>query len=102
MLKLKTILSTFLSLAVLSVVATARAQEVVVPDPNLNTAIHEALGKPPGPLTQVDMLSLTNFGAIFRNITNLQGLEHMMEGHPVADIVVLIGSIDPVMGEADK
>lgn len=34
--------------------------------------------------------------------TNLQGLEHMMEGHPVADIVVLIGSIDPVMGEADK
>ena len=34
--------------------------------------------------------------------TNLQGLESMMEGHPVADIVVLIGSIDPVMGEADK
>lgn len=36
------------------------------------------------------------------SFTNLQGLEHMMEGHPVADIVVLIGSIDPVMGEADK
>jgi len=28
-----------------------------------------------GPLTQQDMLSLTNLGAVFRNITNLQGLE---------------------------
>lgn len=36
------------------------------------------------------------------SFTNLQGLESMMEGHPVADIVVLIGSIDPVMGEADR
>ena len=36
------------------------------------------------------------------SFTNLQGLEYMMEGHPVADIVVLIGSVDPVMGEADK
>ncbi|MFQ5569197.1 MAG: NADH dehydrogenase (quinone) subunit D [Rhodothermales bacterium] len=36
------------------------------------------------------------------SFTNLQGLEHIMEGHPVADIVVLIGSLDPVLGEADK
>ena len=36
------------------------------------------------------------------SFSNLQGLEAMMEGHPIADIVVLIGSIDPVMGEADK
>jgi NADH-quinone oxidoreductase subunit D len=33
---------------------------------------------------------------------NLQGLEHMLEGAMVADTVILIGSIDPVMGEADK
>ena len=33
---------------------------------------------------------------------NLQGLEKIMEGSMVADTVVLIGSIDPVMGEADK
>jgi len=33
---------------------------------------------------------------------NLQGLEKIMEGAMVADTVVLIGSIDPVMGEADK
>jgi NADH-quinone oxidoreductase subunit D len=36
------------------------------------------------------------------SFTNLQVLERMMEGAMVADTVVLIGSIDPVMGEADK
>jgi NADH-quinone oxidoreductase subunit D len=33
---------------------------------------------------------------------NLQVLEKMMEGAMVADTVVMIGSVDPVMGEADK
>jgi len=36
------------------------------------------------------------------SFTNLQVLEKMMEGAMVSDTVVLIGSIDPVMGEADK
>ena len=36
------------------------------------------------------------------SFTNLQGLEYMMEGSLVADTVIMIGSIDPVMGEADK
>jgi NADH-quinone oxidoreductase subunit D len=36
------------------------------------------------------------------SFANLQGLEHMMEGTLVADTVVIIGSIDPVMGESDK
>ncbi|NBV13612.1 MAG: NADH-quinone oxidoreductase subunit D [Sphingobacteriia bacterium] len=36
------------------------------------------------------------------SFSNLQVLEKMMEGAVVADTVVLIGSIDPVMGEADK
>ncbi len=36
------------------------------------------------------------------SFANLQGLEYMMEGAMVPDTVVLIGSIDPVMGEADK
>jgi len=26
----------------------------------------------------------------------------MLKGHMIADLVVIIGSIDPVMGEADK
>jgi len=29
-------------------------------------------------------------------------MEYIMEGSLVADTVVIIGSIDPVMGEADK
>ena len=33
---------------------------------------------------------------------NLQGLEKIMDGSMLADTVVLIGSIDPVMGECDK
>jgi len=36
------------------------------------------------------------------SFSNLQVLERMMEGSMVADTVVLIGSIDPVMGECDK
>jgi NADH-quinone oxidoreductase subunit D len=36
------------------------------------------------------------------SFSNLQVLETMMEGEMVADTVVLIGSVDPVMGEADK
>jgi NADH-quinone oxidoreductase subunit D len=33
---------------------------------------------------------------------NLQGLEHILDGQMLADTVVVIGGIDPVMGEADK
>jgi NADH-quinone oxidoreductase subunit D len=36
------------------------------------------------------------------SFANLQGLEHLMEGSPVADVVVLIGTVDPVIGESDK
>ncbi|MFA6570721.1 MAG: NADH dehydrogenase (quinone) subunit D [Bacteroidota bacterium] len=34
--------------------------------------------------------------------SNLQGLPAMVEGSMIADIVAIIGSIDPVMGDADK
>jgi len=36
------------------------------------------------------------------SFTNLQALDSMMEGSMIADTVVLIGSLDPVMGECDK
>jgi formylglycine-generating enzyme required for sulfatase activity len=65
-----------LSLLVLAnYTASLQAQEVSIPDPNLNTVVRQTLGKPNGPLTQLDMLGLTNLSAIFRNITNMQGLE---------------------------
>lgn len=34
--------------------------------------------------------------------SNLQGLSYMVEGSMIADTVAIIGSIDPIMGEADK
>lgn len=75
MLGSKAILSAVFTLAVVSVITTARAQEVSIPDSGLNAAIRQALAKPSGPLTEVDMLGLTNLSAISRNITDVQGLE---------------------------
>jgi hypothetical protein len=68
-------LSVITLLALIAFAALTLAQEVQIPDPALNAAIHEALGKPAGPLTQSDLLGLTGLSAIFRNITNVQGLE---------------------------
>ena len=46
-----------------------------IPDPGLNAAIREALQKPTGPLTQQDLLSLTNLNASSRNVRSIDGLE---------------------------
>ncbi len=51
------------------------AQEIIIPDPGLNTAVRATLQKPTGPLTEQDMLSLTVLNAHDRNISNLAGLE---------------------------
>ncbi|RPI75263.1 MAG: NADH dehydrogenase (quinone) subunit D [Ignavibacteriales bacterium] len=36
------------------------------------------------------------------SMVNLQALPMLVKGHMVSDIVAIIGSLDPVMGEADK
>ena len=36
------------------------------------------------------------------SFANLQGLEHMMEGLLMGDMVIAIGTVDPVLGESDK
>jgi NADH-quinone oxidoreductase subunit D len=36
------------------------------------------------------------------SFANLQGLSRMLEGAMISDVVAIIGSIDPIMGEADK
>ena len=36
------------------------------------------------------------------SFVNLQSIPHMIKGHMVSDVVAIIGSIDPIMGEADK
>jgi len=55
--------------------ASTLAQEVSIPDPGLTAAIRDALNKPSGPLTEQDLLGLTNLDARHRNIGSLQGLE---------------------------
>lgn len=63
-------------MALACLVFSASAQEVTIPDPGLNSAIREALQKPTGPLTQSDLLSLTNLLAGHRNISSVEGLEN--------------------------
>ncbi len=36
------------------------------------------------------------------SFNNLQAMNHLVKGNMVSDVVAIIGSIDPVMGEADK
>ena len=36
------------------------------------------------------------------SFSNLQGLESMLEGGMMGDMVVMIATVDPVLGEADK
>ena len=63
------------SLILAGFVASTHAHEVSVPDPGLNAAIREALQKPIGPLTDQDLLSLTNLDASRRNVRSIDGLE---------------------------
>jgi len=71
----KTILSIFATLVFASRTTSTFAQEISIPDPGLNAAIREALGKPSGPLTEQDLLSLTNLNARNRNVSSISGLE---------------------------
>jgi len=64
-------------LAMLFPISVAMAQEIVTfPDPNLETAIREAIGKPTGDIYQSDLVGLTGLDASSRGIVNLTGLEH--------------------------
>ena len=71
----KYIVRFFLALTLTSLLVAARAQEIAIPDLGLNTAIREALQKLDGPLTEQDLLTLTNLNASRRDISNTAGLE---------------------------
>jgi len=36
------------------------------------------------------------------SFVNLQALPKLLKGHLISDVVAIVGSIDPIMGEADK
>jgi Leucine-rich repeat (LRR) protein len=49
---------------------------IIFPDPNLEAAIREAIGKPEGPIYPSDLEGLTYLDANERNIADLTGLEY--------------------------
>ena len=51
------------------------AQEVQFDDPNLEAAIREAIGKPDGAITEVDLQSITELEAPDNNISDITGIE---------------------------
>jgi internalin A len=66
---------------------------VIFPDPNLETAIREAIDKPIGDIYQSEFEDLTEFSAEIRFIVNLTGLEHCtnmtllyLRHNPISDI----------------
>ena len=72
---IKTALSILATLILAGCMTSTFAQEISIPDPGLNAAIRDALGKPGGPLTEQDLLSLTNLNARNRNVSSIDGLE---------------------------
>lgn len=74
---------------------------VVFPDPNLEAAIRQAIGKPKGVIYQSDLNGLTELTNTYtgtRGITNLAGIEHcinltylVLEGNHISDISPLAG-----------
>ena len=81
-------------LSLILIVAQSYAQLVDIPDPNLQQAILEILNLPDEiPLTQQEMIRLTNLDAEERDITDLTGLEYAtnirflrLHRNPIVDI----------------
>ena len=74
------------------------AAEVSIPDPNLEAAIREAIGKPTGPITEEDLQGITSLDASERGIEDLTGLEYCtnlqdlnLPFNQIADITPLSG-----------
>ena len=63
------------AVAVAAVNSLPAQTNVSFADPSLEAAVRAALNQPAGPLTSVDLLSLTNLSAEAKGITDLSGLE---------------------------
>ena len=82
---------------------TANFEEEVVafPDPNLETAIREAITKPDGPIYACDLKGFTVLGAAGCNISDLTGLEYCthltnldIDGNKIANISPLTNLVN--------
>ncbi|MFC1718547.1 leucine-rich repeat domain-containing protein [Candidatus Poribacteria bacterium] len=55
---------------------STNAVDVIIPDPNLEAALRDALNKPEGPITDTDLATLTTFVAEHKGIAVLTGMEY--------------------------
>jgi len=101
-------------LAVSMIVCTVAFGDVVdFPDPNLEAAIRDAIGKPTGDIYDTDLVGVgfTEFRAAQANITDLTGLEHCtdltylnLNLNTISDITALAGltNLDVLMLEVNQ
>ena len=89
-----------LTLAVLLIVVSLPAFAVVVsfPDPGLEAAIRDAIGKPTGDIHDTGLSGLTELSASDRGITSIEGIENCtdlerlyLNGNHISDISLLAG-----------
>ena len=61
--------------------ASIPASAVVVnfPDPGLEAAIRDAVGKPTGDIHDTNLIGLTSLNANNRDIANLEGIQHCVD-----------------------
>ena len=88
------------SLLTLSVGCSGEAgsSAVVFPDPKLEAAVREAIGKPSGDIKQSDLDDLTEFYADDKGIVDLAGLEYCTGLTVLALVENQIGDISPLSG----
>ena len=72
------VLSSILILIMIISLDASAALIVSFPDPNLEAAIREALGKPEGPITDVDLSGLTVLDAQDKAISDISGIEYCL------------------------
>lgn len=75
-----------------------REQPITFPDPNLEAAIRQAIGRPSGDIHKTDLQGLISFAAPGEGIANLSGLQHAtslthlyLPDNQVSDISALAG-----------
>ncbi len=75
----------------------AQAEGITIPDPNLASALREAIGLSQGTdITQIDMLTLTEFVVPEHQITDLTGLEHAIRLRRLVLLPNQIHDISPI------
>ena len=88
------------ALIALLVCVMAEADVIVFPDPNLESVIREAIGKPTGDIHDSDLAGLTHLEASHESITNLQGIEHCLALSRLSLELNEISDISPLAGLA--